>query len=422
MATADGYQYTFGAMAGAGVALDEVGDELGKILRVLETECQLSQGAFGWAAELGARKQYAMFVSTWRGEVEFAMGKARELAEKSAKTDQGYLSTENARLNSLLYTVGWNPDSSGKFKKQPELNLSHQDRYTDNDGTWAFRGLLGTGMLGLGVNAWALRRYPEWKQVSAETKAARKGSAVLHLTNPVTRQAIETGRSPVPKGYTYYERFDRKAKTLRVVLVKSQSAVMSKSTVSKLRFAKRFSLLALTAGVVWELLTIPSDEDLNRAMHGWEEVAARARALFGSDLPALKELALANWSGVAKNKADDRIFRFIHGGIDLADFATEMANRLAALIEQLNALHKAAYVATTITVAALIAHAALSFIPAMRVVAAFLGNQLTTIAMFVLTAAPAAAASVFGGNMKDAFLNMNTFPVNRGSEMRFGWK
>lgn len=232
VATSGGYQYSFGAMAGAAVALDEVDDELGKIVRVLETECWLPQGALGWAAELGGRKQYEKLVSTWRGEVEFAMGKARELAEKSAKTDRGYLRTENARLNDLLYTVGWNPDSSGKFKKQPELDLSHQDRYADNDGTWAFRGLLGTGLLGLGFNAWALRRYPEWKKASAEAKAARKGKPGLNMNNPLTRQGIETGTSPVPKGYTYYERYDHKAKTLRVVLVKSQSGVLSNSTVN----------------------------------------------------------------------------------------------------------------------------------------------------------------------------------------------
>ncbi|NUW38474.1 hypothetical protein HTZ77_44835 [Nonomuraea sp. SMC257] len=419
MTISRGYQYTFGTMAAVGHALDEVDDELGKILRILETECQLSQGAFGWAAELDGRRKYASFVSAWRDEVEFAMGKARELAEKSAKTDRGYLSTENARLNDLLYTVGWKPDSSGKFKKQPELNLVHQDRYVDNDGTSAFRGLLGSGLLGLGFNAWALRRYPEWKQASAEARAARKGSTNLY--NPHTREAIRTGRSPVPKGYTYYERFTLKDGE-KFVTVKSQSAVLSNSTVSKLHFAKRFSLLAVTAGVVWELLVIPSDEDLNRAMHGWEEVAARARALFGSDLPALNELALADWSGVAKNEADDRIFRFIRGGIDLADFATEMANRLAALIEQFNALHKIAYIATAVTVAALIAHAALSFIPAMRIVAAYLGSQLTTLAMFILAAAPAAAARVFAGNMRDAMLSMNTFPVDRGHEFRFGWK
>ncbi|MER5426879.1 hypothetical protein [Streptosporangium roseum] len=118
---------------------------------------------------------------------------------------------------------------------------------------------------------------------------------------------------------------------------------MSKSTTSVLRFARRFSWAAISAGVVWELLAIPSDQALNRAMHGWEEIAYKARQIFGTDLAALRELAMADWSGVAKDAADDRIFRFVRGGIDLADFATNMANRLANLTEQLNALHTAAY-------------------------------------------------------------------------------
>lgn len=420
MPSSSGYQYTFGALARASVDLDSIDEQLNDIRRVLESECALSQGTFGYAAEFG-RMQYEKFRSDWREELDFGIEEARKLADNSARTDQGYLHAENARLNDLLYAVGWSPNASGKFKEQPPMpDAGHPNVSVDNDGSWLHRGLLDVGLVGLGVNSWALRRYPEWRKLSKQSRMAARGNQQINMKNPTWRGVIETGKSPVPPGHTWYMRGNN------MVKLKSESAVLSKSTTSILRFARRFSWAAIAAGVVWELLAIPSDGELTRAMHGWEEIAGKARQIFGTDLAALRELALADWRGVAKNAADDRIFQFIRGGIDLADFATSMAGRLANFIEQLNTLHTFAYWTASITVGALIAHAALSFIPAMRPIAEFLGSQLTTMVLMILTLAPAAAASVFSNELKRAFFSLNTFQAGRAavmdSDWRFGWK
>ncbi|MFF0245893.1 hypothetical protein ACWEU6_34655 [Streptosporangium sandarakinum] len=416
MVASNGYGYRHGTMARAAVDLDSIDEQLNDIRRILETECALPSGAFGWGAEMG-RRSYEKYRNAWHDELGFAVKEGRRISELAAETDRGYLSAESPRVQELLYTVGWAPDASGRFKVQPSSPAGPPgDAGSGSDGSWLHRGLLGVGVLGLGVDSWALKRHPEWRRLTLQSRRARKASPYLRDKHPIVRAALVSGQPPVPPGHTWY--IDRKG---GMVVIQSQSAVLSRSTTDVLHFARRFSLMALTAGVVWELLAVPSDADLNRAALGWDEIGRRARQIFGGDLAAIRELAVGDWSGVARNAADERVFSFIRGGIDLADFASDMAARLSGLIEQLNALHKAAYWTASVTVAALTAHAALSFTPVGRLIARFLGSQLTTMVMFMINIAPALAASAFAGGLKDAF-HERTFLAGRDPvRPRFGW-
>ncbi|MER5426878.1 hypothetical protein [Streptosporangium roseum] len=149
--------------------------------------------------------QYEKFRSAWRDELDFGITEARKLAEKAARSDRRYLHAENERLNDLLYTVGWSPNSSGNFKEQPPVpDMGHPNVSMGSDGSWLHRGLLGVGVVGLGVNSWALRRYPEWRKFSEQSRAATRGGQQINMKSPIWQHVIETGKSPVQPGHTWY--------------------------------------------------------------------------------------------------------------------------------------------------------------------------------------------------------------------------
>ncbi|MFG1956715.1 hypothetical protein [Nonomuraea sp. NPDC049028] len=54
---------------------------------------------------------------------------------------------------------------------------------------------------------------------------------------------------------------------------KSELASWSKTTDANLKKAQRFSWSAVAAGLAWAALVIPSDETLDRAVLGWEDLA-----------------------------------------------------------------------------------------------------------------------------------------------------
>ncbi|MGW4667486.1 hypothetical protein [Streptosporangium sandarakinum] len=70
MVASNGYGYRHGTMARAAVDLDSIDEQLNDIRRILETECALPSGAFGWGPRWAAgRTRSTATPGTTRGDV-----------------------------------------------------------------------------------------------------------------------------------------------------------------------------------------------------------------------------------------------------------------------------------------------------------------------------------------------------------------
>ncbi|MEV0150326.1 MULTISPECIES: hypothetical protein [unclassified Nonomuraea] len=396
MSQPSGYAYTHGALTRTAFDMNEVAECLRAIRRIIESDCALPTGALGWAAEM-QRRGYAEQLTSWLEEIDYGVKEGEAIAERAAATDRTYAGAESVRLRDLLRAMGWAPDAAGRFREQPEVARAHYDSSSTSDGAWLPKALLGAGLVGAGFDAYALKNNPAWRTLSREKRRAGRQSSALYTLSHATEESGEAARRALPgdpKSWNLYH----DGRGWRAY--PSQSGVLSRSTTSVLTQARRFSLAAITAAAVWEMLVIPSDEALDRVANAWDEIHRMCRQLFGSDLPAIKEAATAVWDGAAMSAADKRILGVIYGGNDLADYAKHVSEHVGGLIEQLNALHKAVFWISASTVALLAAHALLSFIPAARVVAEMLGRALTSLVLVMANLVPAIIAIRLVGSLQ----------------------
>ncbi|MBB6350050.1 hypothetical protein FHU36_006622 [Nonomuraea muscovyensis] len=396
MSQSSGYAYAHGALARTAFDMGEVAGCLRAVRQIIERDCALPTGSLGWAAEM-QRRSYGQQLKSWLDEIDYGVKEAEAIGERAAVTDRKYVGAESAQVRNLLRTMGWAPDAAGRFREQPAVAAVHYDATSTTGTAWLPKVLMGAGFLGVGFDAHALRTNPEWRALTREKRRAGRQVNAIHTLRHATDgvgEALRRGLPGDPKSWNVYH----DGKGWRAY--QSQSAVLSRSTTSVLTQARRFSLAAITAAVVWDLLVIPSDEVLNRVANAWDEIHRMCRQLFGSDLPAIQEAAMAVWDGPAMNAADQRLLGLIYGGHDLADYAKHVSERIGGLIEQLNTLHKAVFWISASTVALLAAHAMLSFIPAARVVAEMLGRTLTSLALVAANLVPALVASQLVGSLK----------------------
>ncbi|WP_406312259.1 hypothetical protein OHA77_27075 [Streptosporangium sp. NBC_01639] len=76
--------------------------------------------------------------------------------------------------------------------------------------------------------------------------------------------------------------------------------------------------------------------------------------------------------------ADRKLLDYVTAGLDRGDNAERQERLLVGLIEQLELVHRAAYLLSLSLAVQLLGYAVLSFVPGARAVVEFLGARLTT--------------------------------------------
>ncbi|MER5418839.1 hypothetical protein [Streptosporangium roseum] len=174
----------------------------------------------------------------------------------------------------------------------------------------------------------------------------------------------------------------------------SELAKCSKGTQANLARAKAFSWAAMAGGLAWTVMIVPSDEDLDRAVAGWKQLAYDCGEAFGHDTGLVREAVAAAWAGPAMEAADARLVEFVAAGVHLAERVRRLSDALSDTVEDLARIHKVALAFSVVSSAAIAgAGIAARFNPTLRPVVELLGSRLSTVTIVCTNLAPAAAAA-----------------------------
>jgi hypothetical protein len=120
-------------------------------------------------------------------------------------------------------------------------------------------------------------------------------------------------------------------------------AEIGAATAANLKACAGMSALTIGAAAAWATVVWSNDGSIDQAVQTWDQVAKQARAIFGSDVTAVRKALQTAWHGNAAATADGRILEFVIAGMALADRAERRVAALRELISELIAVHWLAF-------------------------------------------------------------------------------
>lgn len=361
MTDGDGFAYAENAFSMVWAPLMYMAEEL-EALRYSGDEVSLPTMALSVAGEWPARHRYGKTWEEIAQEFRYGEHEAVALAGKMRMTREGYVQAESEGARRVLDAVAY------ARKTDPVKPHFSDDGATSSSLSWSDLGGL-----------------------------ALPGGLVA-------RTGVDLAKDEVLRRSSY----ERKAIDIRAKIrsydpdwaltrARYEEAALNKwstATQRNLTYAKTFSWAVAAGGLAWTVMMIPSDEDLDRAIAGWDRIANRCGEIFGNDTGVVREAIADAWAGPAMGAADARLVEFIAAGTHLTERVRRLAEALSDAVEELGRLHKVALVFSTASLAAIVgAGIAARFIPAMRPVTEFLGTRLSSVIVVCAQLAPAAAAS-----------------------------
>ncbi|MEU0566164.1 hypothetical protein ABZ297_12310 [Nonomuraea sp. NPDC005983] len=179
----------------------------------------------------------------------------------------------------------------------------------------------------------------------------------------------------------------------RVTQAKSELAKWSATTERNLKRARTFSWAAIAAGLAWASLIIPSDETLDHAVLGWQQLAWDLGEIFGHDTAAVREAVLSSWQGASSSDADQRLLAFIAAGNVLTERVARLSRALAETVDVLKGIHWTAMLFSTAVTAAIVAFGYAGKLNLQsKLFTEFLGSRLATVILLIAGIAPTLSA------------------------------
>lgn len=355
----DGFVFGKGGFANAEMNLESAAEDLGSNYYAGH-EVSLGMFALSAACEWPARHEY---MNTWEDlKQEFRHGdtEARTLAGLLKKTEYGYSTAESENARTVLAAVAESQEA--KTAEVPEPHIDH-DPYSlaSTPYPWSFAS-------GASVAATSLvaRFGVAWAKEEELLRAANDRAAVRNIF----RSSPELRREEL-----------------------SKIAERSQATLRNLTYAKAFCYTAAAAGLAWVSMVVPSDEDLDRAIAGWDSIAYDCGQIFGHDTRAVREAIAASWDGLAKDSADLRLVEFIAAGNHLTERTRRLSAALSDTVQDLDRIHQIALAFSAVSLGAIVgAGIAARINPALRPVTEWLGTRLAMVILSCAQFAPAVAA------------------------------
>jgi hypothetical protein len=350
----DGLAFGKGGFAKAGMSLESAAEDLGTNYY---EGYQVSLGMFALSAacEWPARHEY---MNTWEDlKQEFRHGEneATTLAGLLKKTEDGYNTAESESARTVLAAVAESQEAKPAY---PESSM---------DGGWEGAPMPWSTIAGAGVTTTSLvtRFGVAWEKEEALIRA--EGDRI-HAWNSSWSASLREERL-------------------------SKIAERSQATLRNLTYAKAFCYTAAAAGLAWISMVVPSDDDLDRAITGWDRIAYYCGETFGHDTRAVREAIAASWDGLAKDSADLRLVEFIAAGNQVTERTRRLSAALSDTVQDLDRIHLLALAFSAVSLAAIAgAGMAARVNPALRPVTEWLGTRLAMVILSCAQFAPAAAA------------------------------
>ncbi|MEV0203455.1 hypothetical protein [Nonomuraea sp. NPDC050691] len=330
--------------------------------------------ALGAAAEWPARYDYGQIWDGLREEFLRGSREGAELAERLRRTRDGYDRAEDAGTT-MSVALGRVIAAVREAQAAPSaLPPAPPEKYDplgldDEPFPWlAYSGLpvVAAGSVGrthAGFMAKDLAKHEAWQR-------ARIAGRVREI------KSYAPSFAEVYKG----EELSRLAKA-------------TEGTRLNIATVKAFSWTVVAAGLAWLAVVVPSDEDIDRAIAGWTDVADRCGELFGHDTGPVREAIAAAWAGPAMEAADARLVEFIAAGVHVADRTRRLAQALIRTVRDLDRIFMAVLIFSGASAAAIAGLGiAARFNPALRPAVEFLGTRLGTVVVLCANLAPAVAA------------------------------
>ncbi|GAA3166943.1 hypothetical protein [Nonomuraea roseoviolacea] len=375
MGDGQGFGYArpgFGAVAGM---LEEWAAGLGS-LAYGGDRVSLPTLALGAAAEWPARHEYGRIWDDLREEFLRGQREGTRLAERMRRTLDGYdhaediNTTMSAALGRVLEAVRKAQETPSTLPLAPETKDKY-DPYDLEDEPFPWKTVGGPS---LAMGGGAMRGYA-WFANDALDRDVGAGRAFI--------QELSDDVASFDRGYAKEFRENRLSRLART----------TDRTRLNITTAKTFSWTAVAAGLAWSAVVVPSDEDVDRAIAGWIEIADRCGALFGHDTGPVREAIAAAWAGPAMEAADARIVEFVAAGVHVAERTRRLAQALMQTVRDLDRIFMAALVFSGVSAAAIVGLGiAARFNPALRPAVELLGSRLGTVAVLSAGLAPAVAA------------------------------
>jgi hypothetical protein len=126
-------------------------------------------------------------------------------------------------------------------------------------------------------------------------------------------------------------------------------------TAANLKACAGISALTIGAATMWATAVSSDDGSIDNALQTWDQVAKKARALFGSDVAAVRQALQTAWHGAAATSADGRILEFVVAGMALTDRAERRMATLREMIDELIWIHRLAFAVSTLMLVVVVA-------------------------------------------------------------------
>ncbi|MER5325389.1 hypothetical protein [Streptosporangium roseum] len=412
MTVGDGFAYDGSVFSEVAMRLADMAERLGT-LRYSGDTVALPTWALGGAGEWPARHEYG---KTWEElEQEFNYGETEgtSLAEMMRRTRKSYAGAEGASVRRVLDAV---TEARNADPGEVSFSSDFPGGYSDYEMESFAESLMnptalsygaGAAAMGAGMGGRALHNFTKREESAfivdrrreindtAEKRIGRVGKSIVsHMED--TNWTNDLGEKDAAYRNSLYKRVNGLHAERERRL--SELAKYSKATQANLARAKAFSWAAMAGGLVWTAMIIPSDEDLDRAVAGWGELAYYCGEAFGHDTGLVREAITAAWAGPAMDAADARLVEFVAAGVHLAERVRRLSDALSDTVEDLDRIHKVALVFSVASLGAIAgAGIAARFNPALRPFVELLGARLSAVTIVCANIAPAAAAAAIAG-------------------------
>ncbi|WP_031168235.1 hypothetical protein [Streptosporangium roseum] len=407
MTAGDGFAYDGSAFGEVAASLEGMAERLGS-LRYAGDRVALPTWALGGAGEWPARHEYGKTWGELEQEFQYGESEGMSLADMMRRTRKGYAGAESASIRRVLdaVTEARNADP-GELSFSSGFSGGYSDYEMESFGEYLMDSTAlsygaGVAAMGAGAGNHLISRWEkEGKDLdlagrrrdikdASERRIRRVGDSIVRHMEDTNWTNNLSERDKAYRNSLYTQVDELHAERERRL---SELAKCSKGTQANLVRAKAFSWAVMAGGLAWTVMIVPSDEDLDRAVAGWGELAYYCGEVVGHDTGLVREAIAAAWAGPAMDAADARLVEFVAAGVHLAERVRRLSDALSDTVEDLDRIHKAALVFSIASLGAIMgAGIAARFNPALRPVVELLGARLSAVTIVCANLAPAAAA------------------------------
>ncbi|NUW33985.1 hypothetical protein HTZ77_21480 [Nonomuraea sp. SMC257] len=391
MGDGQGFSYQGNPFETVSAMLDDMGVRIGSLAHA-GGQVALPTLALGLAGEWPARSDYGKIWDELREEFRYGDREAATLAEKMRRTGHGYDSVEEAN-GAMSTRLGRIFDAVHKAQSAPR---PHTDPYAGEDDPYTFDGPRD-------------RPFP-WRETGGEVVAlgglagrGAVGSAQDALDRRVGQERALIAadrRLNAGTGRRFAERVEQEQL--------SRLAKATERTRLNITTAKAFSWWAIAAGLAWSAVVIPSDEDIDRAIAGWNSIADHCAELFGYDTGPVRDAVEAAWAGAAMQAADARIVDFVAAGVHVTERTRRLAQALSQTVHDLDRIFMAMLIFSGASAAAIVGLGLAARVnPALRPAVEILGGRLGIVAMLSANLVPVLTAAIIAWH-READANRTT--------------